>query len=152
MGPPRLVPSRGVHVQEHNGPLARMPEDRFKTAGNPSLGSGAKEMRTPVCLSACMWVLFPTDINPPSLGFTDAHTLYCLGDLWHPLLDKNCPPSERVGWLGECGAAFCVLSSGFSPGPTSGPLPWPSQQLLPLLSSSGLPCDSCSQLMLLQGC
>lgn len=152
-GAPKAGPQQRCSGPGTQCPLTRMPEDHFQTAGNPSLGSGAEEMQTPVCLSAFFHVgTLSNRSQPPSLDFTDAHTLYCLGDLWHPFLDKNCPPSDRVGWLGECGATLCVLSSGFSPGPTSGPLPWPSQQLLPLLSSSGLPCDSCSQLMLLQGC
>lgn len=101
-------------------------------------------MGNPVCLQD---VGTPSVDQPPSLDFRDAHTpIFPSGYLGaHPWTEL---PTIREDGLYTLLWGISALITR----PGSGPHFWPSRQLLPLLSSSQLPCDSASQLMLLQGC
>lgn len=90
-------------------------------------------------------------INLPFLRFKDAHMPIL------PLGHPRAHPVTELPTIGQGGLPlgmppFCKLRQHSPPGPGSAPHPWPSRQLLPLLSSSQLLCDSSSQLMPLQGC
>jgi hypothetical protein len=90
-------------------------------------------------------------INIPFLGFGDAHMPIL------PLGHRRAHPVTELPTTGQGGLPlgmppFYKLRQQLPPGPGSAPHPWPSRQLLPLLSSSQRLCDSSSQLMPLQGC
>lgn len=150
-GQPHLSPAELPTPRTQSCPSACIPRDPFLGCGGPISMTWSKTDGEPCLPVGCGYSLWQ-EINPHPRLQRCPHPNTAFEIPGSPSLAETA--HHKVEWAGPWDPELpsCRLPQHSPSGPGTGPHSWPSRQLLPLLSSSRLPCDSSSQLMLLQGC